>query len=88
MSVNCGYIGEVDIFDFDLVTGIKERTTKGTLGNNYYFGTDKKYTDRRAELIKYENQLKTVSRDYAAYSELHDKIKAFNIPFLSIEVRR
>lgn len=88
LQINCGYIGEVDTFDFDLITGIKERATKGTLGNNYYFGTDKKYTDCRIELVNYEKQLQNVESDYKAYSDLHDKIKAFNVPFLSIDVRR
>ena len=88
LQINCGYIGEVEYFDFDLITGIKERTTKGTLGNNYYFGTDKKYSDCRYELIKYEKQLLNVDADYKAYLDLHDKLKNFNVPFLSIDARR
>lgn len=88
LQINCGYVGEVDMFDFDLITGIKERSNRSTLGNNYYFGTDKKYSDCRTELINYEKQLLNVESDYKNYSDLHDKIKAFNVPFLSIEVRR
>jgi len=88
LQINCGYIGYVDTFDFDLITEVKERKGGGTLGNNYYFGTDKKYEDCRTSLIKYEKQLQNVEKDYKAYQELHDKIKAFNVPFLSIEVKR
>ena len=88
LQINCGYISETEYFDFDIITGITERASTGTLGNNYYFGTDTKYSDCKAELQKFEKQLLNVDNDYKAYEELHEKIKAFNIPFLSIDVRR
>lgn len=88
LQINCGYIGEVEKFDYDLILGIKERKTRGTLGNNYYFGTDKNYDDNKTCLVKYEKQLLNVDNDYKQYEELHEKIKNFNIPFLSIEIRR
>lgn len=88
VSISCGYISETDTFDFDLITGIKERPSGGMLGNNYYFGTDTKYENVKQALVRYENQLKNVDKDYKTYEELHEKIKAFNVSFLSIEVRR
>jgi len=88
LQMNCGYIGYVNTFDYDLITGIKERKGGGSLGNNYYFGTDKKYSDCKTELIKFEKQLQNVDLDYKKYEELHKTIKSFNVPFLSIEVKR
>ena len=40
------------------------------------------------ELVKFEKQLKNVDKDFKAYEDLHEKIKAFNVPFLSITVSR
>lgn len=88
LSINCGYQGEVDTFDAELIIGTKERKTGGTLGNNYYFGTEEKYPNCKTELIKFEKQLKNVEKDYARYLKLHEEIKNFNVPFLSIKVRR
>lgn len=83
LQINCGYIGYIETFDFDSIVGLKEVNS-----NNYYFGTDTKYTDCRKDLIKFEKQLLNADRDYKQYEELHEKIKSFNVPFLSIEVRR
>lgn len=88
LSVNCGYINEVSTFDAELIIGTKERKTGGTLGNNYYFGTEEKYPNCKTDLIKFEKQLKNVEKDFARYLKLHEEIKNFNVPFLSIEVRR
>lgn len=87
LTISCGYISEVQTFDFDLITGIKQRAKGGSLGNNYYFGNEK-YENVNQALIRYEKQLTNVDNDYKAYSELHEKIKAFNVSFLSIELRR
>jgi len=88
LQVNCGYISEIDSFDFDLIIGIKERSTGGALGNNYYFGTNSRYPDCKAQLVKYEKQLQTVEIDYKRYVELHEMVKGFNVPYLSIDLRR
>jgi len=80
LQINCGYINQVEYFDFKLITEV--------LSNNYYFGTDTKYSDCRMELVKFEKQLKNVDKDFKAYEDLHEKIKAFNVPFLSITVSR
>lgn len=83
LQINCGYIGYIETFDFDSIIGLKEAN-----GNNYYFGTDTKYTDCRKDLIKFEKQLLNVDTDYKVYEELHEKIKSFSVPFLSIDVKR
>jgi hypothetical protein len=87
LGINCGYQNETDKFDYDVISGAKERQSGGMLGNNYYFGTGKKYPDCKTELIGLEKQLLNVDKDYAKYVELHEQIKAFNVPFLSIDTR-